>query len=273
MTDGNSKDHSEWEVMLHGFVDGELDPIHAAEFEAHLATCTECRAALAELTAIRARFAGPDVKWQVPDEVRSQVLAAISQENAGAARMAALADRGWRRMLRIFGQWSLAPSLVALAASMVLFFNVPNTELALQDEIVASHVRSLLANHLADVRTSNQHTVKPWFNGKIDFAPPVVELASQGFPLIGGRVDYIDGKVVAALVYRRGGHVINLFVWPRAHQPDSTATHDGYNIREWSAGGLAFWAISDVASGDLDDFKKIFIAAADAETEKPMPTK
>lgn len=271
MTEAGRKDHAEWDVMLHGFVDGELDSVHAAEFEAHLANCADCRAALAELMALRGRFARPGVKWQAPSDLRAQILAAISRENAAARRTAGFGDAGWRRILRQLGQWSLAPSLIALAASLLLFFNAPGNQLALQDEIVASHVRSLLADHLADVRTSNQHTVKPWFNGKIAFAPPVVELASQGFPLVGGRVDYVDGKVVAALVYRRGGHVINLFIWPRAHQPDSMAEHEGYNIREWSAGGLAYWAISDVAGGDLDGFKQAFIKAASAETEKPVP--
>jgi anti-sigma factor RsiW len=257
MTEEDRKSHAEWNVMLHGFVDGELDSIHAAEFEAHLATCADCRAALAEVTATRALLVTPGVKWQAPEAVRARVLAAISE--GGDKGLAGVADGGWRRILRVFGQWSLAPSLVALAASLLLFFNAPNTDLALQDEIVASHVRSLLADHLADVRTSNRHTVKPWFNGKIDFAPPVVDLASQGYPLVGGRVDYLDGKVVAALVYRRGGHVINLFIWPHAGERDREAAREGYNIRQWSAGGLAFWAISDIPPGDLESFRDKFV--------------
>jgi len=268
MSDGK-QDHAEWSVMLHGFVDGELDPIHAAQFEAHLATCAECQAEMETVTAMRSQLARPGIKWQAPDKVRQDVMAALSSERHFATRL----DHGWRRVLRLIGQWSLAPSLVALAASLFLFFNAPNIDLALQDQIVASHVRSLLADHLADVKTSNQHTVKPWFNGKIDFAPPVVDLAGVGFPLVGGRVDYIDGKVVAALVYRRGGHVINLFIWPRAPERDASAAHDGYNIREWSQGGLAYWAISDISAEDLTGFRDRFIAAAGAESEKVIPAK
>ena len=127
-----------------------------------------------------------------------------------------------------------------------------------EDEIVAGHVRSLLANHLTDVATSNQHVVKPWFNGRIDFSPPVVDLAATGFPLVGGRVDYIGGRVVAALVYRRSGHAINLFVWPAETPPEGPSQHDGYNLLRWSAGGLAYWAISDLNPEELRDFESQF---------------
>ncbi len=267
-----TQEHADWSGMLHGFIDGELDSLHAAEFEAHLAACPDCRAELQRVTAARARFARPGIKWQAPGDVQAQVIAAIARETTVAGRVAGSGDNGWRRVLRLVGQWSLAPSFIALAASLLLFFHAPNIDLALQEQIVASHVRSLLADHLADVRTSNQHTVKPWFNGKIDFAPPVVDLASHGFPLVGGRVDYLDGKVVAALVYRRGGHVINLFIWPRAYQRDDTAAHDGYNIREWSAAGLTYWAISDISADDLASFGRTFITAADAESERPLST-
>ena len=257
-------DHTDWSIRLHGFVDGELDSVHAAEFEAHLATCADCQSELGRVNATRAVLGNPEVKWRAPENLRRQIMATLTQETRSAIPI----EGSWRRIFRLAGQWSLVPSLAVLAASLFLFFNAPVTNLALQDEIVASHVRSLLADHLADVRTSNQHTVKPWFNGKIDFAPPVVDLATSGFPLIGGRVDYLDGRVVAALVYRRGGHVINLFVWPRAGQRDASSAHDGYNVREWSADGLAFWAISDIPAGDLEDFSKKFIAAAAGDVEK-----
>jgi anti-sigma factor RsiW len=141
---------------------------------------------------------------------------------------------------------------------LLLFVNVTRQELPIQNEIVASHVRSMLASHLTDVETSDQHTVKPWFNGRIDFSPPVVDLAPQGFPLVGGRVDYIGGRVVAALVYRRHGHIINLFVWPGSPASQRAATHEGYNLDEWSADGLSFWAISDVSAADLAAFRDNF---------------
>ena len=151
------------------------------------------------------------------------------------------------------------PSLAALAASLFLVIAPTHDRSSIGDEIVASHVRSLLVNHLTDVTTSNQHTVKPWFNGKIDFSPPVTDLAPEGFPLVGGRVDYIDGRVVAALVYRRQAHVINLFVWPASSSGGATMTsRDGFNMENWNEGGLTFWAVSDVSAGDVKKFRETF---------------
>jgi anti-sigma factor RsiW len=130
---------------------------------------------------------------------------------------------------------------------------------SMSDEILASHVRSLLVDHLTDVATSDQHTVKPWFNGKIDFAPPVVDLAGEGFPLVGGRVDYIGGRVVAALVYRRQAHIINVFVWPAAAGAPTSSSRDGYNIRSWSEGGLTWWAVSDASAADVGRFQELLV--------------
>jgi anti-sigma factor RsiW len=194
--------------------------------------------------------------------VRAQVLAAVSREAATHARSAAASDRGEsERQFSILGlikQWMFVPSLAALAASLFLVIAPIHDHSPIEDEIVASHVRSLLANHLTDVTTSNQHTVKPWFNGKIDFSPPVVDLASQGFPLVGGRVDYIGGRVVAALIYRRNAHLINVFVWPASPAAAITTSRDGYNIDNWSKDGLTFWAVSDASADDVNRFRETF---------------
>ena len=131
----------------------------------------------------------------------------------------------------------------------------------MENQLIGSHVRSLLANHLTDVETSNKHVVKPWFNGKIDFAPPVPDLADQGFPLAGGRLDYVSGKVVPALVYHRRLHTINVFIWPiksGAIVPTRTLRRDGYSLVEWKRGDLEFWAVSDIDAVELRQFQQDF---------------
>lgn len=255
----------EWRVMMHGFVDDELDSVHSAQFENHLASCPDCTAELERLQIMRRLTRQDGVKWPMPSAVRSTLLDAIAEDgrSRAAARHGAYARQTWwARALRYLKEWSFIPSLGVLAASAFLFVNAPSSSLPIQNEVLASHIRSLLANHLTDVLTSDQHTVKPWFDGKIDFSPPVVDLAPQGFPLVGGRVDYVGGKVVAALIYKRHAHIINVFVWPDKPQAQAADTHEGYNVVKWSAGGLVFWAVSDVGTSDLDAFRDDFIHQA-----------
>jgi anti-sigma factor RsiW len=244
--------------MLHGFIDGELDAAHALELEQHLATCPQCAAQLERFQALKQTVSQKGVRWRTPEHVRAQVLAAIAQEAAKQAQFSPSVS-SWTKATGLVRQWLFVPSLAALAASLFLVMAPMQTRTSLQDEVVASHVRSLLVDHLTDVATSDQHTVKPWFNGKIDFSPPVVDLAPQGFPLVGGRVDYIDGRVVAALVYRRRGHLINVFVWPAPAATTSTSARDGYNIEKWSKDGLTFWAVSDTAADDLSRLREAFV--------------
>src|SRR6185436_4502707 len=151
------------------------------------------------------------------------------------------------------GSWLKIAAPLATAALVVLmlapYFVGPSSDQLLTREVVASHIRSLMVNHLADVPSTDEHTVKPWFNGKLDFSPPVDDLAKQGFPLIGGRLDYLDNRPVAALVYQRDKHVINVFIWPsnKTRQTgESIKAQQGYNVIRWSRSGMNFWVVSDL---------------------------
>lgn len=264
MSGGKHNEHGEWNDLLHGFIDGELDAANAARFEAHLATCRECAGEMENALMVKRLSAREGVKWQAPDTVHARVRAALSLEQSMMAHATTVMHRAespWQRVWRFLREWSFVPSLAVLAASLMLVLNVPQQSQTIEDQLLASHVRSMLADHLTDVLTSDQHTVKPWFNGKIDFSPPVVDLAAQGFPLVGGRVDYLDGRVVVALIYRRHGHIINLFIWPGAAEAKTNAEKEGYNFVEWHADGLVFWAISDVAAPDLVAFRDDFTRA------------
>lgn len=258
-----------WALMLQSFFDGELDAVHALQVESHVATCPACAGEIDGMRAVKQNVARKDVSWRAPAHVRANVMAAL--ERAAAERRPAPAPPRLSRapsvpMTALIRQWLFVPSFAALAASLFLVFGPLQTRSPLEDEIVASHVRSTLVDHLTDVQTSDRHTVKPWFNGKIDFAPPVTDLAAQGFPLVGGRVDYVGGRVVAALVYRRHGHVINLFIWPASSAAARTTTRDGYTLESWTANGLDFVAISDTGAEDVRAFHRAFAAETAAQS-------
>ncbi|MFG1178689.1 anti-sigma factor family protein [Xanthobacter versatilis] len=262
-----------WEGLLNGYLDGELDAAHVMDVERHLADCPACAGALQRMTLVRRVVSQDDVRWRAPPVLRDSVVAVLARERSAAVAqrlarpsgMAALVGR-LRAMLPALRQWSIIPSLAVVAAALLLVVPPPRGGSSLEEELVAGHVRSLLAEHLTDVASSNQHTVKPWFGGKIDFSPPVVDLAARGFPLAGGRLDYIGGRVVAAIVYRRNGHVINVFVWPAgsdAHLDRAfmARAHEGYTLLNWTEAGLTYWAISDLNTVELKEFQEDFLEA------------
>jgi anti-sigma factor RsiW len=147
-------------------------------------------------------------------------------------------------------------ALLAVVWSGSLYLALPSAQDRLMEELVSSHVRSLQVDHLSDVVSSDQHTVKPWFNGKLDFSPPVIDLASQEFPLVGGRLDYLDERTVAVLIYRHKLHPINLYIWPGTGRNVAPQGQDrqGYHLIHWTAGGMNYWAVSDLAASELEFF-------------------
>lgn len=234
------------ELLLGALADGELDAANAALLEAHLARCEDCRDELERLEAMRNLLGRNELRHDAPKSLVKR-LAAMPELEPKAANE--------NRVQR----W-LVPGLVgAIAASLAMVSLLPaGTQTLIDQELVSSHVRSLQPGHLTDVQTTNQHIVKPWFNGRIDFSPPVPELADRGFPLAGGRLDSVNGETVAAIVYHRRLHTVNLFVWPAKETAERSFVRDGFAVVEWSRDGLRFAAVSDIAPTELREFHKLF---------------
>jgi anti-sigma factor RsiW len=241
--------------LLHGYLDGELDPPRAEEFERHLESCSQCIAQLEEQESLRASLSAAKLYERAPaglsKKIKRQIASAKSDD-----------------------QWSWVPiwRWIAVSAAIVLLVAVSyiggerilstrsGEGQALMTEVIDAHVRSLQPGHLTDVVSTDQHTVKPWFDGKLDYVPPVKDLAESGFPLVGGRLDALNGRSIAVLVYGRRKHFINVFVWPEAEKESLAATtgsYNGYQWIYWNAHGMRFCAISDVSAADLHNLSEL----------------
>lgn len=228
---------------IDAYVDGELADAVRYAFDTHLEGCAACRRSVGEREAL-GRLVRSAPYYAAPARLRERVT-------TGAVRVQR------RRSLRNWAAVAAAIVVLALGAGISEFRVASNQRHSLTEEVVSGHLRSLMADHLVDVRSEDQHTVKPWFLGKLDFAPPVVDLAASGFPLVGGRIDYLDGQPAAALVYQRRQHTINVFVLPArdGHASDVDAPSiRGFHVRHWTHGDLSFWAVSDVSDDELDVF-------------------
>jgi|HubBroStandDraft_1064217.scaffolds.fasta_scaffold44311_2 anti-sigma factor RsiW len=239
--------------LMPRYIDDELTPEAKQATVTHINGCPDCRRLADEELAWHRSVRQAGTRYQAPEAVKRQVLRAI--RSSTASRL------GGTRA------WAMAASVllaVVLSSGGTVYLSdtvwvKPAREEAMVGEMVDSHVRSLLASHLTDVASSDQHTVKPWFHGRLDYAPPVSDPTAEGFPLIGGRLDYIDHRSVAALVYRHDKHPINLFVFPtpEADGVNKAETRNGYNILHWTQQGFAFWAVSDLNAAELRDFATV----------------
>jgi anti-sigma factor RsiW len=242
-------------LYLHAYLDDELGVADAIRFEQHLADCAQCQSARSQALALRSALRGANLSFQPSDALTQRVRKSI-RDAAGSATG------------RSFNSWhwvAMAAAILVTVGLTSLFFSLRMNQRSGDQELLAravvdSHIRSLQAGHLVDVPSSDHHTVKPWFQGKLDFSPPVPDLAARGWPLEGGRLDYIDGKTVAALVYQRREHRINVLIWPagaHTNEPFRQQVAQGYQLIHWTQAGMTYWVASDLNAAELLQFAQL----------------
>jgi anti-sigma factor RsiW len=260
---------SETRRLIDAYVDNELDLRGALEVEEHIARCPACGAEERVLRELQASARARLTRHPTPPGLEARLIVRLRGEEAAATVVHAAAEhvsaarpRVMRPARRAWRWVALAPAATAVAVLLVALPRLwpKQSQTSVEDAVIAAHVRSLLANHLTDVASSDQHTVKPWFQGKLDYSVSVTDWAAEGFPLAGGRLDYVEDMPAAALVYRRAQHVINLFVWPSksgSEEPVQRLSRRGYGAYRWSKDGMSYWAVSDVNDADLRKFVEL----------------
>jgi anti-sigma factor RsiW len=261
--------------LMDGYLDSELDPITSQAIEQHLRDCPSCDQAYQAHGSLMRAIGSASPYHKAPAGLREQIQFSLREEIAERTTRSVAPDaqplfsrrRAQARTIRWDTSWNWLALAAAIIFAAIITFNLvprlqrPGADQLLATQLIASHVRSLMANHLTDVASSDQHTVKPWLDTKLDFAPAVPELSGKGFPLVGGRLDYLDNRPVAALIYQRRKHFINLFVWPtesNAAKATKTISRQGYHLLHWVDADFNYWAVSDVSDSDLQTFKQGF---------------
>jgi len=241
--------------FIDAYIDNELDVSAVVQVRQHVRDCSRCRQLLESRKVVQTLLGNPQVRFEAPDSLSGKIQSILPAASSGTKPQ----TRAGSAVPWFSVPLAMAAAITILLGLVFLFQNgILNRSLGnrLETEVISSHIRSLLATHLLDIPSTDQHTVKPWFAGKLKFSPPVQDFADNGFRLIGGRLDFINGREVAAVVYQRNKHVINLFIWP-SESSRTTATQgfarDGYNVLDWARGGFEFWLVSDVNAKDLRD--------------------
>ena len=258
---------NDMELLIQADLDGELSAAEAARVASHLRTCPSCEKRQKALIDLSAGLRSGLTRYRAPASLHAAIkaqIASTAEPSAGAmlARSVNDNERAASPRTRRFAGWASGAGL-GIAATVAVMLMEPGGG-GLPDQLVSDHIRALQPGHLIDVISTDQHTVKPWFDGRLDYAPPVKDLKVAGFPLNGGRLDYMAGRPVAALIYGRRLHSIDLYIWPEdkfAVPGEQAGSRNGYNFRKWSQGGMVFWAVSDIGADELANFSTLWKAA------------
>ena len=247
---------NESKLLLDSYSDGELSLVQHVKVEAHVDECSRCRDIYQKKLSMERTLAHESFYYRAPTHLREHVLSSLELfEDKRVGKRS-----WWQSRPRLSWEW-VAVCGLAVITIMLAVWPVRSTDDVLAKEFVGSHIRSLMADHVTDVASTDQHTVKPWFEGRLDFAPPVIDLAPQGFVLIGGRLDYASNRPVAALVYKRRQHVINLFLYPEDSSvpaAEGSTLKQGYNVVHWNRSGMTYWAVSDLNLDELKQFAQLY---------------
>ena len=234
--------------LLSAYFDGELDSVVSVSIKRHVQRCECCLIEIENMRVLSSAIANGPLRFELPEHLKTNLQI--------AGRVADPAPRKWLLNWRFGAAMASVVSLTAMVWAMNMHQTKSLEERLLVTELVTSHVRSMMADHMTDVSSSDSHTVKPWFVGKLDFSPPAKDLTEQGFSLIGGRLDYLENRPVAALVDRRRQHFINLFIWPSISSSllgQEQLTSRGYNLIHWIDSGMTYWLVSELNAAELTE--------------------